>query len=442
MLGGATGQTSGAVYELVSRGVKDSYFFAEPTAGAFTPFSNKYVKTTPFLSETKTTVATSSTDFGKTVEFEIERYGDVLTDVWFQVDFPSWIPAAAAAAPLDNYGYQAAAGFFLFERIEILQGQMIIMETSGDTLYWLSGNRRRGAMTELVRELGGDVAEGHLGAHVRGLRIRIPFPGCQSDVLGGFPLCTVPDKVYKIRVKLRPFAELVTWGAGDEGPWGKTVRDAHGIALYTALREYELDSPNVVLETTQAYLTREAREAMRGQAAGAQGIQIPFVTHYEQQFQLRVDGRKPYLLEPKHPSEGIYIYAMPVNAARKKDISGAAISAIEFTLAGREREFEWGSTVLVDIAAHAKMISLPPMRGIYALNWSLGDSSRPRSQDPMLRRPEGTINFSEADKPTLYVTPNPAVVTRNGPVYIMHVIVESWRLYNIQGDGYGRVAFI
>jgi hypothetical protein len=402
MLGGATGQTSGAIYELVSRGIKDSYFFAEPTAGAFTPFSNKYEKTTPFLSETKTSVAASAADFGKTVEFEIERYGDILTDVWFQIDLPS----AAAGT------YQAAAGFFLLERIEILQGQMIMMETSGDALYWLSGNRRRGAVSDLMRELGGD------GGDTSGLRVRIPFPGCQSDVLGGFPLCAVPDKVYKIRVKLRSFAELVTLGAG---------------ALH-------LGSPTIVLETTQAYLSREARAQVQAQAESQQGIQIPFLTHYEQSFQLRADGRKPYLLEPKHPSEGIYIYVRAAGAA-KKDISAGAIAALEFTLAGREREFEWGADVLVDVVAHAKMMSLPAVRGIYALNWSLGDIARPRSQDPMARRPEGTVNFSEADRPTLYVTPSPTI-TKNGPVHIMYVIVESWRLYNIQADGYGRVAFV
>jgi hypothetical protein len=311
-------------------------------------------------------------------------------------------------------------------------------------------------MAELVREIGGDVAadqgqgqgqgqdqgQGHLGGRVRALRIRIPFPGCQSDILGGFPLCAVPDKIYKIRVKLRPLSELVTWGTGEgEGPWGKTFTDAFGNVLYTAIQEYELGSPAIVLETTQAYLSREARGAILERAASPEGIKIPFITHYEQSFQIRTDGRKPYLLEPKHPSEGIYIYARAAGAA-KKDISAAAISSIEFTLAGREREFDWGEGVLVDIAAHAKMITPPTVRGIYTLNWSLGDIGRPRSQDPMIRRPEGTVNFSEADKPTLYVTPNPAVVTRNGPVYIMHVIVESWRLYDIQADGYGRVAFI
>lgn len=448
MFATATGQTPGAIYELLSRGLKDKYFFSSEGETATTPFSNTFTKAPRHISETRQSISTGATNFASTIEFDLDRYGDILTDVWFQIDLPSWIPSSLNVTNPANfrdasgniYTYQDAAGFFLFENIQILQGQMTILETSGDALYWLSGTRRRLGAAELIRQLGGDSGSGSGGSD---LRIKIPFPGCQGDREGGFPLCALPDKTYKIRAKLRKLADIVSWSRSTATPWGKDFYNIEtGDYAFTALNEYDIAQPTITLETTQAYIPQETSLSIRRSiASDATRIHIPYLTHYEQAFQIRPNGRQPYLLEPKHPSEAIYIYAREQGAARLKDISATAIEAIEFTLAGRQREFEWNTRILSDVAAHAKMVSPPPVPGaLFTFNWSLGDIHRPSSQDPMQRRPEGTINFSEADRPTLYVTPSPAV--KKEPPVFMHVIVESWKIYNIESDGRGRVAFI
>jgi hypothetical protein len=390
MFGGASGQTPGAIYELISRGVKDKYFFAELEEGAFTPFSNQYAMTARYLTETKTTIAAGEPAFGKTIEFELDRYGDILTDMCLQIQLP---PGPT---------YPAAAGFWLLRKIEILQGQMTVLETSGEALYLLSGVKRRGCAADLVRQLG-DASE-------ETMRVKIPFPGCQSDREGSFPLCAVPNKTYKIRVTLRKFSGA---GAGQ---------------------------PSVTLETTQAYLLREARDEIVRAVKEGDGLKIPFLSHYEQAFSLKPGASAQYLIDNVYNlCEGLYMYAKPdTDAATFTDISGGAIREIGFTVAGNSREFIMGSDMWGDVMTHAKMMSSAPVDGVFSMNWSLGDVHRAVSQDPTRRRPEGGVNFTEANKPTLYVTAGMGV-TRGGDPYKLHVIGEAWKIYNIQGGGYARV---
>jgi hypothetical protein len=439
MLGNASGQTPGAIYELLSRGTKDKYFISEPEEGAFTPFANQYSRTARHIKETKAILAVNEPSFGQTIEFSLERYGDILTDMWLEIQLPSWVPQSAydAHGPQEyvdattgaKYEYQPAAGFFAFKKIEILQGQMTILETSGDALYLLSGVHRRGAAADLARHLG----EPNPAAHSSPLRVKVPFPGCQSDRDGSFPLCAVPDKQYKIRVTLRPLADLISWSS-----WPTTLRGVRTGHIVSAVKEYNMTKPRVVLEVTQAYITRDARdEILKTAATLADGILIPYITHFEQLFPLKTSGSQPLLIDNiQNLCEGLYIYARDNNASRLIDISRGAISEIGFTIAGRDREFRWNSDVLVDVMGHAKTMSPTPVDGLFMLNWSLGDVHRPISQDPMKRRPEGVVNFTEVDKPVLYVTPGSGVQNNSTSVY---VIGESWRAYNIRDGGYGRI---
>jgi hypothetical protein len=439
----ASGQTPGALYELIARGEKDAYFFAEPSQGAFSPFANQYLKVAQHISETKLVGPINDAKFGGTVEFEIERFADILTDIWFTVDLPSWIPPSILQRDTSKYvdsdgaahNYISHAGFFLIEQLQLLQGQMIIGEYTGDTLYFTAGMHRRGAQADLVRELGS-----------RG-RVRIPFPGCQGDREGSFPLCAVPDKAYKIRIKLRKFEDLLadrTLGS----PLGRAFYDMSGTGVgagasaiaFTALEK--LPDLTVRLELTEAYLTREARQAILEEAATRQ-IHIPFISWTDQSFQLRADGRKPYLIEGRNLSEAIIVYARSRDATSLLDISSTVIDRMGFTVSGREREEEWDfNAVWSGVMRHAKNIcsgGTGPAAPAQ-INWSLGDVHRSITSDPMQRRPEGTLNFSEADKPTLYLTP--AASYRADPPVIVHVAVEGWRVYEIRSGGYGRVTFV
>jgi hypothetical protein len=425
---GATGQTPGAIYELVTRGEKDKYFFASPAAGAFSPFANQTAPIAPHISETKVVGPISAAAFGRTVEFELERFGDILTDLWLTIQLPSWVPPSlpesAIGAEAAAYKYVTAAGFFAVEHIEILQGQMSVAQASGDILYLTAGIRRSGAQADLVREIGSVSGI----ARPSTARIRIPFPGCQEDKGGSFPLCALPDKTYRVRCRLRRFEELLA-DCALGSPLGKTFGNWTAAAI--------IGAPDVHLEVTQAYISADAKRAIQIAAEAPAGIQIPFVSWTEQAFQLRADGRKPYRIEGRGPSEGLVFYGRSRGAASLVDLSTAVIATAGLTIGGREREEEWSTTsIWGDVASHARM-STAGSAAIGIINWSLGDVYR---SSAATRRPEGTLNFSEADKPTLYLTPVADYTSASAPVMV-HVAVEGWRIYEIGGGGYGRVTF-
>jgi hypothetical protein len=56
------------------------------------------------------------------------------------------------------------------------------------------------------------------------------------------------------------------------------------------------------------------------------------------------------------------------------------------------------------------------------MNWTVGDV-RSRRQ-PFARQPEGSVNFTTADRPTLYIELNDILVGSKNSV--LHSIVETW----------------
>jgi hypothetical protein len=115
--------------------------------------------------------------------------------------------------------------------------------------------------------------------------------------------------------------------------------------------------------------------------------------------------------------------------------SNTEYSQLSFTIAGRDREslqtpFIWNT--LVPFSKEDK----DPGFSIGEMNWDLGQTIRPTEHVP-----EGTINFSTAEKPFFLIylqTPNSsqAFTTK---VVEMTLVVESWCLYVVEeGRGFLR----
>ena len=72
--------------------------------------------------------------------------------------------------------------------------------------------------------------------------------------------------------------------------------------------------------------------------------------------------------------------------------------------------------LLVQLAKEERDSGLP----FAILNWSIGDV-RSRRQ-PFARQPDGSVNFTTADRPTLYIELNDTI----GKNSVLHSIVETW----------------
>ena len=81
----------GALYELVARGVKDSYFY-EDSAESVNPFSWKYDKYPAVQTETRYVRPLNATNFNRTILIDIDQYGDILQTASIHVRLPTWIP--------------------------------------------------------------------------------------------------------------------------------------------------------------------------------------------------------------------------------------------------------------------------------------------------------------------------------------------------------------
>ena len=80
-------QTShqGSLYELVARGVKDTYFIRDDNTSRF-PYHAQYDSSAPHIAEKRSFVPLNAPKFGETMEIELETYGDILTHVELTVD--------------------------------------------------------------------------------------------------------------------------------------------------------------------------------------------------------------------------------------------------------------------------------------------------------------------------------------------------------------------
>ncbi len=477
---GTENLTPGALLELVARGNKDLFFLSKDVAKAESPFNTIYAPQEPHLADTRTQVPSNAADFGRMVEFQLETWGDIMTDMYILIDLPSWLPSLpvvpggttyppqesnwqnnveASSAPNYKYGWIRGIGYLLFEKIQILQDQFLIQDISGDSLLALENTSNTNAQYYLraaqagihngtARQIAANATPGRL-------RVRIPFPCLQRPADGGLPLCCLRDQNFRIRFFLRPVERL--WeSSAPEGlpvpaPWNITfnVKSADGTPIVTGVGgagRSALGRPNLLLETTQIYITEETANQMR-----AQHFKIPFVRYYDETFTI---GEADYngldrggtsviqrRMEGRHPMERLMIYFRRkqwLSDGRLWKIGGEEFyNNIGFQVAGQEREYVWPSPVLHTITGLVKDERFMADRGQQELRWSIPEGIGYN------RQPTGTVNFTTASRPTLSIDlkdsePDPCDDQRTT---FMQIIGEAWAVYEIK-DGRGRLMFM
>ena len=203
--------SEGALYELVSRGNKDAYFIQDSPSAAF-PFNNAYLPTPPTLYELRASPPIQETEFGRSIDFELEIAGDVVVEPTLRIQLPTWLPDTVAAqngsavvadAAGVRYGYISGVAYFLFEKIQFWQDQLLLQEWSGDGLFATTRSRGSLASAYLENALTGvhnGTARGiQRNAAPQILRLTLPILGCQDLADGGFPRIAAVQQKYRIR---------------------------------------------------------------------------------------------------------------------------------------------------------------------------------------------------------------------------------------------------
>jgi len=501
----------GALFELVARGVKDTYFLKD-SKESFYPYDASYESSTHHLAERKTIVPINGTSWGNTFEVEIDPYGDVMTECAFEIDLPTWIPQLprVLGGPLykpsvinglypittkinsESYGYVNYIGYFLFEKIQFYQDQFLIQEWSGDGL--LAKQLSEGSYTSsfLQQTLGGLVEPidpvtnlpTDRGIQLRAtpghLRVKLPLPGLQCPGDGGFPLVAMAWQKFRLKVTLRKLEDLVV--CSNESlyrpnitPWlvpEFTYTGEDGVQIdFTPNTLAEMGNPTILLSTVQHYVPPRVQEELRSTP-----IQIPFRRQFENDFTF---GELDYIpldkggtaavtrrLDGRHPTEKIFWffrnqtsidrnrldnfsndYFLPIPPALIPPtvtnpytlFYGAYYYKMKLVIAGRDRENLHEPFLWQDICQLVKDEKASGLQ-IGEMKWSTGDNYG--TIYPAPRQPEGTVNFTTADRPTLHIdlaniTGNEYDGRRRSE---FRVFTEGWDVYDVR-EGRGRLMF-
>ncbi len=468
---GSENLTPGALYELVARGNKDKFFISSDLENAESPFNTTYGSSEPHLGETRTTVPTNDADFGKMVEFQLEVFGDVLTDMYILIDLPSWLPSLPVevggtslppseanwqyhitSADDNSYGWIRGIGYLLFEKIQILQDLILIQEISGDSLLALENTQdsnvqyylraaRAGIHNGTAREIAAAATPGRL-------RVRIPFPGLQGKYDGGLPLCALTTQNYRVRFWLRRAEQLYESAvATTVAPWDNTFKYVPVFSEATCNGRAGLGKPTLLLETRQEYLTEDQQQELR-----TTHLKIPFIRYYDETFTI---GEQDYVgldsggtvviqrrMEGRHPMERLLFYFRSkqwFSNGQLWRIGGGTdfYNSVGFLVAGTDREYDWSSSVLHTINGLVKDDRFMSLRDQSELRWSIPEGVGPN------RQPTGTVNFTTASRPTLVVDLKNVAADPcdNQRTTFMQVVGEAWGTYEIK-DGKGRLMFL
>lgn len=466
-----TANAEGSLYELVSRGNKDAYFFQDLPDSKFL-FDNAYDPQAKFSYEIRRVPPRTAAEFGRVVEFDFDLVGDIMREPTLLITLPSWLPPTYAALnPTSvvqdlsglSYGYVNGIAYFLFDTIQFYQDNILLQEFSGDTLWATAkphgtygssfvGTKLAGQHTGSVLDIGRNATPGLL-------RLPLPLVGCQGGD-PGFPQRAVTRHSYRLRCRLRRLEDLVessdAAATQKPTPWGQTFQiKSTRIGSFTpfqTLTREQIPPLTLQLETTQVYVSRDIQTVLESKPN-----QWPFRRFFENRF---TQGPADYLsvqggavssvtrrLDGRHPTGKILWYFRNLadeNANRLWKISNstgtssATTAAAPFytnlslIIAGQARELPRAPLVWRDVVNFAKE-EIDTGEELNTMNWTLGDIAPlrfPGHRD----QPTGTIEMSTADRPSFYIdlAPLPAGQT---PYTKLYVITEGWAVFQTDGNG-------
>lgn len=447
----------GALYELVARGVKDTYISAtaEKSGTYVNPYSQQISPQQPIIHETRLSQAKSL----KPIEFDVDIFGDIIDSLRFKITLPSWIPSELPLTPTrtvaattieklttitdasnTSYSWTPYVAYYLFKNIAVYQDNQIIYQIDGDGLYALASQTGSIAQSWLK-----DRTTGANSAGQREFWVDIPFPGTAAAGGKGFPICAVyGGQSYRIRCELRSIDDLVIATAADgtvtkAGPWGKTLQYTTPQMTHT-FQSTAMQAIRVELENIQSYLDNDARDYYAQQTHT-----ITYKSPFKNTWQITAEDYAPIArgapqavisrqIDGRHPTQDLII----VTRAETNIKNGLYIplapqtgyyNTVRLVVAGQEREAAWSETVLGDVTnlIHMDTSRTQTDAGIIRYCWQAARDSI-----------TGTVNFTTATKPIIQFSL--ANIPTTFIPAIQDIYVVGTAVYEIK-NGRGRLTF-
>jgi len=458
-----TTTAEGSLLELVARGKKDVYFMnSEKTAHV--PFSYNIQTWPAMIDETRHTQPLNMIDFGRTVEWEMEVFGDILIAAALVVELPTWLPQTIVPLNQKNivsdsagqtYGYTQGVGAFIFEQIQFYQDQLLLQEFSGDFLYtWYHFQSSLSQEALVLNEIGchtGSPIDIQRNATPKKLTLRLPIIGCAHPDEGGLPFIALPGQKFRIRCKIRRLEDLVESSsqAVKPTPWTRTdlkvTAQNETQTPFTPLTREQIGKPLITLETTQRYIRQDLQALMKSTK-----LQIPFLRPFENKLSLDPsdyvavgNGGASYVtkrIDGRHPAESVMIMFQSEYTLERNQLwnlknplgPGQYYNQLELLIAAKEREKRRDNILWERITPWTKSEKNPGIP-VSLLSFTVGPQYGSRA--PEMRRPSGTVNFTSADKPTLWMDIMDTLPSSSGQKRVtMRSITVGWGIYNVEDE--------
>lgn len=456
-----TASTEGPLYELVSRGNKDVFFFQDLPDSKFL-FDSVYEPQTPFLADLRRVPPKTSVEFGRTVEFDFDLVGDSMISPTLLIQLPTWLPSFIASKVSTStitdvsgitYGYTNGIAYFLFETIQVYQDSILLQEFSGDYL-WASSELQgsyadKGVSNALTGKHDGSPLSIARNAAPPPLRLEIPLVGCQGKYDTGFPQRSSTQHSYRLKCKLRKLVDLIESSDGQvkPSPWGRPdflqtlTRNGQPIP-FTTLQKESMAPLLIQLETRQIYYPSNIQESIQKTPQ-----RILFKRIYESVFtqnhfeyagllsggtasiSRRIEGHR-------HPTSRILWFFRSTSSLQKNQLWNlfSGFSNLSLTVAGQTRELPRSPIVWSDLTNVSKE-DIDSGLPIYTMNWTLGSIPKGRFTPDVASGevPTGAVNFTTADKPTFLI--NLTLPPDGSTSSELRVFTEGWSIFQTDGNG-------
>jgi hypothetical protein len=463
--------SEGALLETLARGNKDVYFFTKDLSGALNPFEYRYSRRPGTVPELRRVVPLNAPDFARTCEFEFDIAGDVFADTTVLIDLPSWLPPVEAALNRESgvsilatsgrsYGYTRGIGYFLFSKVQLYQDKILLQEFSGDALW---GSRlSRGSLNSAyldqaltgMTDVSGDAITLSKNATPTTLRLSLPMLGG----IRGIPSIRMRQQTFRLRLELRPLEECIE--CSDAAitypmPWNEasyTVTTPTTTYTMKPLPRERIARPTITLETRHLYFDPDSRAELQKKKH-----EIPYSVFYENEFTFggldyksANEAQQQYPtfvrdLDASHTASRMFWFLRTRDdliRGRRWSTSGynnPYYQYVSLLIAARDREVLSTPLIWNVLTPFAKEERSPGF-AVGEMNWDLGAVDA--REAPHEYCPEGSINFSTAEKPVILIylrTPN-ASQTFKTEVVEMTLVIESWTLFEIE-DGRGALLY-
>jgi hypothetical protein len=462
---------SGGLLELVARGKKDVFFSANPQV-AF--FHSVYRKCAVFTKEIYVMKPRNIPEWGRYVDFDIDHRGDLMKNWHLRIQLPTWLPASLIAANNNGivtdisgvtYGYCNNIGFQIIEKVQFFNDTVLIHETYGEYLDWRLRMSYEYGTTYLYNNSVGSRQETSLAigrSSTAGiLRVPLPFLGWQSIDEPGLPLTALRNCRYRVRIYLRHWKDLLTSSDGRLYPYPfsillrvqKTRTEEPIVWPEKTLSVNSMKNIDISLETTVYYFSNSINVWLK-----ATTFRFPFrnIQHFQYTLEDNImnavsNGTNlivPIKLDFSGPADRLLVgfrsdastYAGQRNVLMPPyniNTASTYVSSMRLNIANLDRIKLWTPAFYREFTSYWKNhkmslnTNLKP-DDIYVITFG----------DYDYNVPSGTLSFSRAVLPTLYINPAQIMYDIRNISRKTFVLIycESWNVYEI-ANAKGRLLF-